>query len=67
MKFLNIASYKRKGRSLWGSILNLIFLTGVAVFMILPLVYVASNAFKPMDEMFLFPPRFLFIQHAIGW
>ena len=26
--------------------------------MVLPLVYALSNAFKPLDEMFVFPPRF---------
>ena len=26
--------------------------------MILPMVYVISNAFKPLDELFVFPPRF---------
>jgi ABC-type glycerol-3-phosphate transport system permease component len=27
--------------------------------MILPIVFIFSNAFKPMDELFAFPPRFL--------
>lgn len=34
------------------------FLTLLACFMIMPLVYVISTAFKPLDELFLFPPRF---------
>jgi ABC-type glycerol-3-phosphate transport system permease component len=29
------------------------------LFTALPLLYVASTAFKPMEELFLFPPRFL--------
>ena len=29
-----------------------------AAFMALPLVYTVSTAFKPIDELFLFPPRF---------
>lgn len=33
----------------------------VAVFMALPLVYSIMNAFKPLDELFLFPPR-LFVR-----
>ncbi|THF74088.1 carbohydrate ABC transporter permease [Cohnella fermenti] len=28
------------------------------VFMALPLVFAVSNAFKPLDELFIFPPRF---------
>ena len=30
----------------------------LAVFMALPLLYVAVTAFKPYEELFLFPPRF---------
>ena len=35
-----------------------IFMILLATFMVLPLVYVAVTAFKPYDELFLFPPRF---------
>lgn len=31
----------------------------VAFFMILPIIYIFNHAFKPLDELFLFPPRFL--------
>lgn len=41
------------------SVLFLCFMILFALFMILPLVYVVSTAFKPMDELFTFPPRFL--------
>lgn len=34
-------------------------LTPLAVFMALPIIYLVSTAFKPLDELFLFPPRFL--------
>ncbi|MDR2536471.1 MAG: carbohydrate ABC transporter permease [Treponema sp.] len=30
----------------------------IAVFMLFPIIYIFSTAFKPMDELFLFPPRF---------
>lgn len=30
----------------------------LSIFMILPIVFIFSNAFKPMDELFAFPPRF---------
>jgi ABC-type glycerol-3-phosphate transport system permease component len=33
-------------------------LTPVILFMVFPIVYIFSTAFKPMDELFLFPPRF---------
>ncbi|WP_054958122.1 carbohydrate ABC transporter permease [Paenibacillus dakarensis] len=49
---------KRLNRS-WGvDILLFILLGGVAVFMSLPLVFTISNAFKPLDEIFTFPPKF---------
>lgn len=34
-------------------------LVPVSVFMILPLIYVIGQAFKPLSELFLFPPRFI--------
>lgn len=40
------------------NILRMIFLTLLACFMIMPLVYVISTSLKPLDELFLFPPRF---------
>lgn len=36
----------------------MVFLTALACFMAMPLVYVISTAFKPLDELYLFPPRF---------
>lgn len=35
-----------------------VFILGLVAFTALPLVYVVSSAFKPLDELFLFPPRF---------
>lgn len=34
------------------------FLVPLGIFMLLPVVYVISQAFKPLSELFLFPPRF---------
>lgn len=45
-------------RSRGGDVVNFLFLCAVGVFMALPLVYVIVNAFKPLDEIFMFPPRF---------
>ncbi|MDP2426405.1 MAG: carbohydrate ABC transporter permease [bacterium] len=33
-------------------------LVPLSIFMILPVIYVVSQAFKPLSELFLFPPRF---------
>ena len=48
----------RAGRSLAGDILIFVFLCLFAAVMVLPMVYAISNAFKPLDELFVFPPRF---------
>lgn len=55
-------SYKKKNRSLAGNIINFLFLMLIATFMALPLVFCVCNAFKPLDEIFMFPPRF-FVRH----
>lgn len=38
-----------------------VVLTPLVVFMILPIVFVFSHAFKPPDELFAYPPRFFVI------
>ena len=35
-----------------------IFMLALVAFTALPLVYMVSTAFKPIDELFIFPPRF---------
>jgi ABC-type glycerol-3-phosphate transport system permease component len=35
-----------------------LFLIPLAVFMVMPIVYIISHAFKPIDELFAYPPRF---------
>ncbi len=45
-------------RSLWGDGLMLLVLTICGAFMVLPLVYAICNALKPLEELFLFPPKF---------
>lgn len=52
----------RLNRSLGGNIAVFAFLIIVAAFMSLPLIYTAFNAFKPLDELFIFPPR-LFVRN----
>jgi len=36
-----------------------LILVPMAVFMLLPVVYIFSQSLKPLDELFMFPPRFL--------
>ncbi len=52
--------FKRKrklNRSLGGDIALFIILLMFGFFSAYPLIMTASNAFKPLDELFLFPPR----------
>ena len=37
----------------------------LAAFMILPIIFIVNHAFKPMNELFAFPPRFFVIQPTI--
>ena len=39
-----------------------LYLIPIAVFMGAPIIYIINHAFKPMDELFAFPPRF-FVSH----
>ena len=44
------------------SVFQLINMTGLtlfAVFMALPIVFIINHAFKPINELFIFPPRFI--------
>src|SRR5690625_3637506 len=43
----------------WGIVFLVIFLLIFGWLMLLPLIYMASTAVKPISELFLFPPRFL--------
>ncbi|HHW72301.1 MAG TPA: carbohydrate ABC transporter permease [Firmicutes bacterium] len=49
---------KRVTRSPGGDLAALIMLLLLGSFTALPMVYVVSSAFKPLNELFLFPPRF---------
>ena len=53
---------KRLNRSIWGDLSLFLFLGGFAIFSAWPLLFIINNAFKPMDEIFLFPPN-LFVKN----
>lgn len=51
---------KRKpNRSIAGDIALYLFLLLVAFIMFFPIIYAVSNALKPLDELFRFPPKIL--------
>ena len=53
--------FKRRNRSFGVDFLLMLFLGLFAVFSLYPMVFIFNNAFKPLNEVFLFPPR-LFVQ-----
>ncbi len=50
---------KRLNRSKTMDVLLFLALAGFGLFSAWPLIYVASNAFKPLDEIFRFPPQLI--------
>lgn len=58
-----MAKFRRKHRQLNRSRLGnfgiYFILTILGIFMILPMVYTVSSSLKPLDELWVFPPRFL--------
>lgn len=54
--------HKRLNRSTGGDVLIFTLLALGAAFMAMPMVYTICNAFKPLNELFIFPPQF-FVRH----
>jgi ABC-type glycerol-3-phosphate transport system permease component len=42
-----------------------VLLAPLVAFMLLPIVYIFSTAFKPLDELFAYPPRFVVINPTL--
>ncbi len=53
---------KRINRGTGGNILTVCFIVILSVFMMVPMIYVINNAFKPIEELYKFPPT-LFVQN----
>ncbi|NIK77027.1 ABC-type glycerol-3-phosphate transport system permease component [Paenibacillus castaneae] len=59
VKMMSVFRTTRKlNRSFTVSFILFVFLAVFGAFMALPLIYAVNNAFKPLDELFIFPPRF---------
>ena len=52
------SEYKRYTHSRFGNVVYLTFLILAGLFSMLPLIYCVCTAFKPLDELLVFPPRF---------
>ena len=63
MKLPRIRIFKESvNRSTAGNVAIFIILLLFAAFFLLPVIYVIMSAFKPLDEILIFPPRF-FVRH----
>ena len=49
-------------RSVGGDLGITIMLTLLGIFMFLPMYYVVIQSFKPLDELWMFPPKFIVIR-----
>ena len=59
MKKINrLFKVKRVNRSLGGNIGVFFILALLGLFFVFPLIYICVNAFKPINELFIYPPRF---------
>ena len=56
----------RLSRSVGGDIGIILFLVLICVFMILPILYSVIQSLKPIDEIFLDPPRFFVKKPTFG-
>ena len=52
----------KPGRSVVGNAGNFTVLIIFGIFMLLPMMFIISNAFKPLDELFMYPPK-LFVRN----
>lgn len=57
MKLAIMRGNRRINRSAAGNFFLFAFLAGAGAFSAIPLIYAINAAFKPLDEIFLFPPR----------
>ncbi|WP_317970744.1 carbohydrate ABC transporter permease [Paenibacillus sp. CCS19] len=53
--------FKRRNRSIIGDASLTLFLGLFGLFSVWPLIFIINNAFKPLNEIFIFPPK-LFVQ-----
>ncbi len=56
---------KKVNRSVFGNVVLFTLLAVLGAFMALPVVYTVVQAFKPMEELFVFPPRFMVVNPTL--
>lgn len=53
------AYVQKSQRSFWGNVVLGVFLLALACLFFFPVLYMISQSLKPMNEMFIFPPRIM--------
>ena len=61
-KLFRFNRLRRGGRSRVGNAALFVVMIALSVLMIAPLVYSVINSFKPLDELFAYPPRFFVVR-----
>ncbi len=51
--------YRRYTRSKFGNVFYFLVLAAAGLFTLLPIIYMLATSLKPLDELLIFPPRFL--------
>ncbi len=60
------STYKKYTRSRFGNVMYFTFLFIAGAFSVLPLIYCVSTSLKPLNELLVFPPRFLVHQPTLS-
>ena len=60
------SAVKRYTRSTAGNVTLVVFMVAGGLFSMLPLIYCVCTSLKPLDELLIFPPRFLVHRPTIG-
>ncbi|MDD4366079.1 MAG: carbohydrate ABC transporter permease [Eubacteriales bacterium] len=58
---MQISKRKRISRSKTGDMINFLYLCFFGAFMVLPFVYTIVQSIKPLEELFIYPPRFFWV------
>ena len=61
-----ISQYRRYTRSTAGNIGYFTLLILISIVMVFPLVYCIVTSFKPLDELLIFPPKFIVERPTLG-
>lgn len=64
--YLRMRKIRRRNRSLGVDIALVIVLGAFGLFSLYPLIYIIVSAFKPMSEVFIFPPRLVVENPTLG-